>query len=250
VLDLNHAVGASLGMLRRLIGEDIELVWAPGADAGRVRIDPYQVDQLLTNLAANARDAIAGVGRLTIRTHRQSLGGAECARRGLVAGAYSIVDVSDDGRGMDADTAAHLFEPFFTTKPVGQGTGLGLATVYGIVKQNGGCVEVETELGRAPRCASFCRASRRRDGSDDGHAGAPRNPGTRRCCSSKTKSAVLRSARSCSSASATGAHRGDAERSHPLFETHTGRAPARDRRRDARDERPRACGPAARARPD
>src|SRR6185436_8166747 len=145
---LNHAVGAALGMLRRLIGEDIELVWAPGADAGRVRIDPYQVDQLLTNLAANARDAIAGVGRLTIRTHRRSLDPEECAQRGLMPGMHAVVEVADTGHGIDADTAAHLFEPFFTTKPVGQGTGLGLATVYGIVKQNGGGVEVDTEINR------------------------------------------------------------------------------------------------------
>ena len=192
VLDLNHAVGASLGMLRRLIGEDIELVWAPGADAGRVRIDPYQVDQLLTNLAANARDAIAGVGRLTIRTQRQSLGGAECARRGLVPGAYSVVDVSDDGRGMDAETAAHLFEPFFTTKPVGQGTGLGLATVYGIVKQNGGCVEVETELNRGTLVRIFLPAVEAEVTVTSGDTpGAPR-AGTETVLLVEDEAAVLR----------------------------------------------------------
>jgi len=149
VLDFSAAVGASLAMLRRLIGEDIELVWSPGADAGRVRMDPYQIDQVLTNLAANSRDAIAGVGRLTIGTRGIELGESECAsREELSAGAYAVLEVSDTGRGMDGETAAHLFEPFFTTKPVGQGTGLGLATVYGIVKQNGGCVEVHTELNR------------------------------------------------------------------------------------------------------
>jgi CheY-like chemotaxis protein len=149
VLDLNSAVVALLGMLRRLIGEDIELSWMPAADAGRVRIDPSQVDQVLTNLAANARDAIHGVGRVTIRTGRALLGAAEVLRHeGAVAGPYAVLEVSDTGRGIEPEVASHLFEPFFTTKPVGRGTGLGLATVYGIVKQNDGCVEVDSEVGR------------------------------------------------------------------------------------------------------
>jgi two-component system cell cycle sensor histidine kinase/response regulator CckA len=149
-------VSGSLGMLRRLIGEDIELIWAPSADTGRVRIDPSQVDQVLTNLAANARDAIDGVGRVTVRTARVVLGGADLLRHeGTVAGPYAALEVSDTGRGIDSNTAAHLFEPFFTTKPVGQGTGLGLATVYGIVKQNDGWVEVDSELGRGTTVRIF-----------------------------------------------------------------------------------------------
>jgi CheY-like chemotaxis protein len=156
VLDLNTAVASSIGMLRRLIGEDIELTWAPSAGSGRVRIDPTQVDQVLTNLAANARDAIQGVGRVTVRTERAALDAAQLARcEGAVPGVYAILEVSDTGRGMDSDTASHLFEPFFTTKPVGQGTGLGLATVYGIVKQNDGCVVVDSELGRGTTVRIF-----------------------------------------------------------------------------------------------
>ena len=156
VLDLNAAVSASLGMLRRLIGEDLELTWTPSDEAGRVRIDPSQVDQVLTNLAANARDAIEGVGRVTVQTGRATLGHAECQRHeGLVPGPYAVLEVADTGRGMDAETAAHLFEPFFTTKPVGRGTGLGLATVYGIVKQNDGCIEVVSEVGRGTTVRIF-----------------------------------------------------------------------------------------------
>jgi len=156
VLDLNSAVSASLGMIRRLIGEDIELTWAPSADAGRVRIDPSQVDQVLTNLAANARDAIQGVGCITVRTRRIRLGAADLLRHeGAVPGLYSTLEVGDTGHGIDQETAAHLFEPFFTTKPVGRGTGLGLATVYGIVKQNDGCVEVDSEVGRGTRVRIF-----------------------------------------------------------------------------------------------
>jgi len=156
VLDLNHAIAASLGMLRRLIGEDIELRWVPSADAGRVRIDPSQVDQVLTNLAANARDAIDGVGQITVQTRPAVLGLAECLRHeGALPGPYAVLEVSDSGHGIDPETAAHLFEPFFTTKPVGRGTGLGLATVYGIVKQNEGCVEVDSEVGRGTTVRIF-----------------------------------------------------------------------------------------------
>jgi two-component system cell cycle sensor histidine kinase/response regulator CckA len=148
VLDLNGAVTASLAMLRRLIGEDLALTWTPSPDAGRVRIDPSQLDQVLTNLAANARDAIDGVGRVTVTTRRVTRAGEE-------PGPYAVLEVADTGRGMDSETARHLFEPFFTTKPVGRGTGLGLATVYGIVKQNGGYVEVDSELGRGTTVRIF-----------------------------------------------------------------------------------------------
>jgi two-component system cell cycle sensor histidine kinase/response regulator CckA len=156
VLDLNAAVSASLEMLRRLIGEDVELIWRPSDDAGRVRIDPSQVDQVLTNLTANARDAIAGVGRVTVQTRLVALGPADVLRHeGMLPGSYAVLEVADTGSGMDSDTAAHLFEPFFTTKPVGRGTGLGLATVYGIVKQNDGCIDVESELGQGTTVRIF-----------------------------------------------------------------------------------------------
>jgi PAS domain S-box-containing protein len=155
VLDLNVAVGGSLLMLRRLIGEDIDLVWHPGAGLRRVRVDPMQVDQILTNLVANARDAIAGVGRLTIHTENVELRSDPSRRADVSPGTYVKLEVTDTGEGMDPSAVAHLFEPFFTTKPVGQGTGLGLATVYGIVRQNDGCVEVRSERHRGTTVRVF-----------------------------------------------------------------------------------------------
>ena len=148
-LNLNEAVQGMLKMLRRLIGEDIDLAWRPGIDPLPVMMDPSQVDQLLANLCVNARDAISGVGRITIETDEATFDAAYCADHpGFVPGDYVILAVSDDGCGMDRDTAAQIFEPFFTTKAIGRGTGLGLATVYGIVKQNNGFVNVYSEPGK------------------------------------------------------------------------------------------------------
>jgi PAS domain S-box-containing protein len=148
VLDLNETVEPMLTMLRRLIGEDVELTWRPGKGAWRVKMDPSQIDQMLANLCVNSRDAITGVGRVTIETENATLDYAFCAHRpGAVAGEYLRLSVSDDGCGMDKVTQAHLFEPFFTTKAVGKGTGLGLAMVYGIVKQNHGVIDVYSEPG-------------------------------------------------------------------------------------------------------
>jgi PAS domain S-box-containing protein len=148
-LDLNETVGGMLKMLGRLIGEDIALVWQPAADLWPVRVDPSQIDQLLVNLCANARDAIADVGRVTIETHNRSLDADYCFRHPACAvGDYVELVLCDDGHGMDAQTLAHVFEPFFTTKRPGEGTGLGLATVYGIVAQNGGFIDVQSEPGR------------------------------------------------------------------------------------------------------
>jgi PAS domain S-box-containing protein len=147
-LDLNGTVARMLTMLRRLIGEDVELVWRPGRNAWLIKMDASQIDQMLANLCVNARDAITGVGRVTIETENTTLDDAYCADHpGFVPGEYLRLAVSDDGCGMDKDTQAHLFEPFFTTKAVGKGTGLGLATVYGIVKQNHGFINVYSELG-------------------------------------------------------------------------------------------------------
>ena len=149
VLDLNETVEGMLKMLRRLIGEDIELCWRPGADLWPVKIDPSQLDQVVANLCVNARDAINGVGRIRIRTenvHHDQPGHADLSS--LAPGDYVMLAVSDDGCGMNAQVREHLFEPFFTTKPMGQGTGLGLATVYGIVQQNNGCITVSSEPGR------------------------------------------------------------------------------------------------------
>ncbi|MCB2214781.1 hybrid sensor histidine kinase/response regulator [Desulfofustis glycolicus] len=147
-LDLNHSIEAMLKMLGRLIGEDITLIWQPGEDIGTVKIDPTQVDQILANLCVNARDAIGGVGRVIIETGTATIDDAYCAtHKGVVAGEYVTLSVSDNGSGMDDDTQRHLFEPFFTTKEEGKGTGLGLATVFGIIKQNNGFLTVYSEPG-------------------------------------------------------------------------------------------------------
>jgi CheY-like chemotaxis protein len=149
ILDLNETIQGMLKMLRRLIGEDIDLAWMPGKELWMVNVDPSQVDQILANLCVNARDAIAGVGKITIETDNVSLDEAYCAdHAGFVPGEYVLLAVSDDGCGMDAETLSHLFEPFFTTKALGQGTGLGLATVYGAVKQNHGFINVYSEPGQ------------------------------------------------------------------------------------------------------
>jgi two-component system cell cycle sensor histidine kinase/response regulator CckA len=148
VLDLNDAVAGTQKMIQRLIGEDIDLAWMPGHDLWKVKIDPAQLDQILANLAVNARDAIGGVGKLTIETENVTFDGAYCATHaGFVPGEYVLLAVSDDGCGMDKQTLSHLFEPFFTTKGPGKGTGLGLATIYGIVKQNNGFINVYSEPG-------------------------------------------------------------------------------------------------------
>ncbi len=149
VLDLNEAAFGILKMLRRLIGEDIELGWFPGLDLWPVRIDPGQVDQILANLAVNARDAIEGVGRLTIETANVTLEESCCqGHEGVPPGDYIVLAVSDTGTGMEKETLERIFEPFFTTKEPGKGTGLGLATVYGIVSQNNGHITVRSEPGR------------------------------------------------------------------------------------------------------
>jgi PAS domain S-box-containing protein len=146
VLDLNHTVEKMLSMLRRLIGEDIDLSWVPARKLWPVKMDPSQVDQILANLCVNARDAITGVGKLTIETGMITFDQAYCAdHAGFVPGDFVMLAVSDDGCGMDKEILNNLFEPFFTTKEVGKGTGLGLATVYGIVKQNNGFINVYSE---------------------------------------------------------------------------------------------------------
>lgn len=148
VLDLNDTVEGMLTMLRRLIGENIDLAWLPGTYLGAVKVDPSQIDQILANLCVNARDAIGGVGKVTIETNNVTFDEGYCAEHaGYVPGEYVLLAVSDDGCGMDRETLAHLFEPFFTTKDISEGTGLGLATVYGIVKQNQGFINVYSEPG-------------------------------------------------------------------------------------------------------
>jgi len=152
VLDLNATVTGMLKMLQRLIGEDITLTWKPGADVWPVRIDPAQIDQILANLAVNARDAIDGVGKVSIETANGTLDEASWDMHPqAVPGEYVVLTVSDDGGGMSKEVLEHLFEPFFTTKGMGGGTGLGLATVFGIVKQNDGLIKVYSEPGGGSR---------------------------------------------------------------------------------------------------
>ncbi|WP_319589125.1 ATP-binding protein [uncultured Desulfobulbus sp.] len=146
VIDLNDTIESVLKMLLRLIGEDIDLAWRPGKEVWPVKMDPIQVDQILTNLCVNARDAIVDTGKLTIETSIASFDEEYCSHHaGIVPGDYVLLAVSDTGCGMDKETQAHLFEPFFTTKEMGKGTGLGLATVYGVVKQNNGFINVYSE---------------------------------------------------------------------------------------------------------
>jgi CheY-like chemotaxis protein len=149
LLDLNESVEGMLKMLRRLIGEDIDIAWHPGEHLWPVFMDPSQLNQIIVNLCVNARDAIKNVGKITIETNTKSFDDEYCAEHvGFRPGDYIMVAVSDDGCGMDIDLQSHIFEPFFTTKEMGKGTGLGLATVYGIVKQNNGFINVYSELGQ------------------------------------------------------------------------------------------------------
>jgi P-type Cu+ transporter len=148
ILDLNQTVTGMLKMLKRLIGEDINLNWHPAETLWPVKIDPSQIDQILANLVVNARDAITGVGKLTIETKNFTIDeGHGSVHTGIVPGDYIMLAVGDDGCGMDKDTLANIFEPFFTTKGLGKGTGLGLSTVYGIVNQNNGFINVCSEPG-------------------------------------------------------------------------------------------------------
>jgi PAS domain S-box-containing protein len=170
-LNLNDLIFDIDKLLRRLIGEDIELVMLAAPDLGLVKADPGQIEQVLVNLAINARHAMPGGGKLTIETRNVVLEEEEARQYiGLAPGAYVFMAISDTGVGMDIETQTHLFEPFFTTKGPGQGTGLGLATCYGIVKQHGGHISAYSELGygttfkiHLPRAADVAVAASARD---------------------------------------------------------------------------------------
>jgi PAS domain S-box-containing protein len=164
-LNLNDTVETLLTMLRRLIGENVDLIWRPGKDLALVTMDPTQVSQILVNLCVNARHAISDTGQIVIETANIVLGGADCdAIPDIVPGEYVRLLISDSGCGMDAETLDQLFEPFFTTREIGQGTGLGLSTVYGIVKQNKGAVTVQSEPGRGATFYIYLPSRRNKSG--------------------------------------------------------------------------------------
>jgi len=148
VLDFNAAVSGMLKMLRRLIGEDVTLGWTPGSGLHKIKIDPAQLDQIMVNLCVNARDAIQGVGKIDIYSENIFLDAQFVANQNdITPGDYVMLTISDNGSGMGKDVIDRIFEPFYTTKELGRGTGLGLSTVFGIVKQNGGSIGVYSEPG-------------------------------------------------------------------------------------------------------
>ncbi|MBU1108884.1 MAG: response regulator [Candidatus Riflebacteria bacterium] len=156
VLDLNEVVSSILKMLKRLIGENIDLKWQPTDKKCLVNMDPAQIDQILANLIVNARDAIAGVGNIIIRTDKVDCAPAqELISSDSISGNFIRLSISDNGCGMSMETLGRIFEPFFTTKDLGTGTGLGLATVYGIVKQNSGFIHVDSQLGKGTAFAIY-----------------------------------------------------------------------------------------------
>src|ERR1035438_8322265 len=168
MLDLNGFLRETERLLERLIGEDVRLVTVLDAALGKVKADPGQINQVILNLAVNARDAMPGGGRLTIETANVDFDAeSAAAQAGWRAGRYVRLSVSDTGAGMDAETRQHLFEPFFTTKPAGHGTGLGLSSVYGIVQQSDGWITVYSEPGQGTQFHVYLPRQ-----EDDGEAAA------------------------------------------------------------------------------
>jgi len=181
VLNLNERIQKATELLKRLIGEDVELVFFPGPELGRVKVDPVQIEQVLMNLAVNARDAMPKGGKLTIETLNITLDDEYSrTRQDMKPGEYVMLAVTDSGSGIDPQVLPKIFDPFFTTKPVGQGTGLGLATCYGIIKQYEGHVAVYSEMGRGTTFKVYI--PRTYDGATPLDAGdsslAPATPGS------------------------------------------------------------------------
>jgi PAS domain S-box-containing protein len=149
LVDLNEAMAGILGVLGQLLRPEIRMVWTPGQGTWKVMVDPTQLNQVLTNLVVNARDAITGPGQIELSSGNRTLAQADCdSLMEAVPGDYACLSVRDSGSGMPPELVAQIFEPFFTTKPAGRGTGLGLAMVHGVVKQNQGTIQVESEPGR------------------------------------------------------------------------------------------------------
>ncbi len=249
-LVLNDAIEGLLAMLRRLLGENISLAWQPQAELWPIRMDPSQIDNILTNLCVNSRDAITDIGTIVIATANITITPETCAAHpGSAPGEYVQLTVRDSGSGMSKETLAHLFEPFFTTKSLGKGTGLGLAMVYGAVRQNNGFVEVASEPGHGstfsiylPRyhgegeAALAPQRGPARQGRQRGHPAGGGRGAAAPVDAAPAGAAGLRGAGRAVSAGSPapgpGARRGD--------------WPADDRRHHAGDERPRP-GPAAAA---
>jgi len=178
VVDLNDVVSGMQSMLARLIRENIELIWSPGADLWPVMMDPTQIDQILANLVVNARDAIQDAGSITVETCNfmySDLSGEH--NPGMKPGNYVLLKVSDTGQGIDPETMRHLFEPFYTTKDIGRGTGLGLATIYGIAKQNHGYIYVSSESGRGTTVRIYLPRAVSVDAEKPDHAITPKPRG-------------------------------------------------------------------------
>jgi CheY-like chemotaxis protein len=156
VIDLNKIISQMISILRKLIGENIALDWRPFPGLWPVKIDPSQVDQIMANLCINARDSIAGNGRIVIESRNIEIDTTACENNpGLVPGQYAILTISDNGCGMEEETLAQVFEPFFTTKGFGRGTGLGLSTVYGALKQNNGFIYARSTPGRGTTFTTY-----------------------------------------------------------------------------------------------
>ncbi len=196
ILNLNDTIAAMLAMLQRLIGENIHLLWYPGFEIWPVNIDRSQVDQILANLALNARDAITGVGTVNIATSNIICDAAMAGAQGVTPGAYVRLTLRDTGTGIDPAVLPHIFDPFYTTKELGRGTGLGLATVYGIMVQNGGAIVVDSEPGAGT--AFHCYLPRSADAEKAAIPASPEavRPATGTILIVEDEAAILRIARS------------------------------------------------------